>query len=70
MDPQLSLLQGQEGVRDSWSSGASQARFSSRGLSRARSEAAVEKARLLLEASVIEFREGSVGFFSFLLHSL
>ena len=41
----------------SQSSGASQARFRSRGLSRARSEAAVEETRLLLEASVIEFGE-------------
>ena len=39
------------------SSGAGQARFGSRGLSRARSEAAVEETRLLLEASVIEFGE-------------
>ena len=39
------------------SSGAGQARFRSRGLSRARSEAAVEETRLLLEASVIEFGE-------------
>ena len=38
-----------------WSSGASQARFGSRGLSRARSEAAVEETGLLLEASVSEF---------------
>ena len=37
------------------SSRAGQARLGSRGLSRARSEAAVEETRLLLEASMIEF---------------
>ena len=39
------------------SSVASQARFGSRGLSRARSAAAVEETGLLLEASVSEFGE-------------
>ena len=39
------------------SSGAGQARLRSRGLSRARSKAAVEEIGLLLEASVSEFGE-------------